>query len=80
MQEMTGYAWLASFFERNPEISIRQAEGFSLSRAQGMNREEIHNFFKCCNSSERKNLPNKPQSIFNADKSGIQPINKPGKF
>jgi hypothetical protein len=47
MQEMTGYAGLASFLERNPEISIRQGEGLSLSRAQGMNREEINNFFKC---------------------------------
>jgi hypothetical protein len=46
MQEMTGYAGLVLFLERNPEISIRQEEGLSLSRAQGMNREEIHNIFK----------------------------------
>jgi hypothetical protein len=50
---MTGYAGLASFLERNPEISIRQEGGLS-SRAQGMNREEIHNFLNAGSSSERK--------------------------
>jgi hypothetical protein len=28
---------------------------------------------------KENNLPNKPQSIFNVDESGIQLINKPGK-
>jgi hypothetical protein len=28
---------------------------------------------------KENNLPNKPQSIFNVDESGIQIINKPGK-
>jgi hypothetical protein len=54
MQEMAGYAGLASFLELNPEISIRQEEGLSLLRAQGMNREEIHNFLNAGSSSERK--------------------------
>jgi hypothetical protein len=49
-----GYAGLASFLERIPEISIRQDEGFSLSKAQGMNRDEIHNFLNAGSSSERK--------------------------
>jgi hypothetical protein len=44
-QEMAGYAELASFLERNLEVSIGQAEGLSLSRTQEMNRKEINNFF-----------------------------------
>ncbi|KAG5888059.1 hypothetical protein JTB14_032866 [Gonioctena quinquepunctata] len=30
-----GYHWLQSFLERNEDISVRQAEGLSVARAQG---------------------------------------------
>ncbi|VVD01882.1 unnamed protein product [Leptidea sinapis] len=37
---MAGQHWLKSFLERHPELSIRQAEGLSIARAQGLNRDE----------------------------------------
>ena len=80
VKQMAGYDWLASFLERNPELSVRQAEGLSLARAQGMNRTETGNFFKLLEEVlTKENLMNKPQNIFNMDESGIQLINKPGK-
>ncbi|KAL0839543.1 hypothetical protein ABMA28_016237 [Loxostege sticticalis] len=35
-KEMAGAAWFKSFIERNPELSIRQAEGLSVARAKGL--------------------------------------------
>lgn len=76
----TGQHWLTSFLERNKDISVRQAEGLSVARAQGMNREEVNAFFNLLEEEMLKNdLMNKPQNIFNVDESGIQLINKPGK-
>lgn len=40
-----GPHWLRSFLERNSELSIRQAEGLSVARAQGLNREEVNKMF-----------------------------------
>lgn len=43
--KMAGGAWFKSFIERNPELSIRQAEGLSVARAKGLSREEVNNFY-----------------------------------
>jgi hypothetical protein len=40
-----GKDWFASFMRRHPEISVRKAEGISLSRAQWMNKEETPKYF-----------------------------------
>lgn len=79
-KQKAGQHWLTSFLERNKDISVRQAEGLSVARAQGMNREEVSAFFKLLKEEMIKNdLTNKPENIFNVDESGIQLINKPGK-
>jgi hypothetical protein len=38
--ETTGYDWLTSFLRRNPELSLSQAEGLSVARAQGIDRKK----------------------------------------
>ncbi|CAH0730259.1 unnamed protein product, partial [Brenthis ino] len=43
---MAGQHWLKSFLERHPELSIRQAEGLSIARAQGLNRDEVNKMFE----------------------------------
>lgn len=45
-KEKAGQHWLTSFVERNKDIPVRQAEGLSVSRAQGMKREEASAFFR----------------------------------
>jgi hypothetical protein len=66
--------------ERNKDISIRQAEGLSVARAQGMNRKEVEDFFNILEKQMiENNLVDKGENIFNMDETGIQLINKPGR-
>ncbi|XP_055907702.1 uncharacterized protein LOC129942684 [Eupeodes corollae] len=79
-KKKAGYAWLASFLERNKDISLRQSEGLSLSRAQGMNRSSANDFFEVLHKVlTENNLMDKPGNIFYMDESGLQLNNKPGK-
>lgn len=78
--QKAGNQWLRSFLDRNPDLSIRQAEGLSLARAKGMNREEVGNFFELLTKIlTENNLIGRPGNIFNMDEAGIQIINKPSK-
>lgn len=78
--EMAGAAWFKSFIERNPELSIRQAEGLSVARAKGLSREEVNNFYDLLIKVLTENdLLDKPERLYNMDESGIQLNNKPGK-
>lgn len=78
--QMAGGAWFKSFIERNPELSIRQAEGLSVARAKGLSREEVNNFYDLLIKVLTDNdLLDKPERIYNMDESGIQLNNKPGK-
>ncbi|CAB3236377.1 unnamed protein product [Arctia plantaginis] len=78
--EMAGAAWFKSFIERNPELSIRQAEGLSVARAKGLSREKVNNFYDLLIKVLTENdLLDKPERLYNMDESGIQLNNKPGK-
>ncbi|KAM3963687.1 uncharacterized protein ACR2FA_002210 [Aphomia sociella] len=80
VNEIAGGTWFQSFIERNPELSIRQAEGLSLARAKGLSREEVNNFYDLLIKVLTDNdLLDKPERIYNMDESGIQLNNKPGK-
>ena len=75
-----GYDWMLSFLERNPNLSVRQSQGLSVARGQGLCREEVGRFFTLLEEiMDKYNLHGKPANIFNMDESGIQLINKPGK-
>lgn len=78
--QMAGNEWFKSFIERNPELSIRQAEGLSVARAKGLSREEVNNFHELLTKVLADNdLLDKPERIYNMDESGVQLNNKPGK-
>lgn len=75
-----GYDWLKLFLSRHPNLSVRKAEGVSISRAEGLTRPIVENFFKILeNTLTECSLFEKPSNIFNIDESGLQLINKPGK-
>ncbi|KAJ0180122.1 hypothetical protein K1T71_004713 [Dendrolimus kikuchii] len=75
-----GPHWLQSFLERHSELSVRQAEGLSVARVQGLNRKEVDKMFKLLLQILTKHdLINKPDRIFNIDETGVQLNNKPGK-
>jgi hypothetical protein len=64
---------------RRPEIFVRRAEGISLSRDQGMNKEGTSNDFDLLKKTLlEKDLMKKPGNIFNVDETGLQLNNKPG--
>jgi hypothetical protein len=49
---------------RHSEISVRKAEGISLSRAQGMNKEETSKYFDLLKKTPMENyLMKKPGHI-----------------
>lgn len=78
--QMAGHQWLQSFLERNDEISIRVAEGLSLARAQGLNKNEVNQFYELLLKVLTENdLLDKPERVYNMDETGIQLNNKPGK-
>lgn len=65
-QEMAGSAWFKSVIERNPELSIRQAEGLSVARGKGLNREEVNSFCDLLIKVLTENdLLDKPERIYN---------------
>lgn len=60
-KKMAGADWLKLFLKRNPTLSIRKAEGVSLSRAEGMNKEEVNKYFELFTKVLTENeLLNKP--------------------
>jgi hypothetical protein len=62
---------------RHPEISVRKVEGISVSRAQGMNKEETPKYFDLLKKTlMENNLVKKPGHISNSDETGLQ-LNKP---
>ena len=66
--------------ERNPCLSVRKAEGISVPRAQGMNREEVHSYFELLTTALVDNdLVSKPSNMFSVDETGLQLNNKPDK-
>lgn len=74
-----GYDWLQLFLSRHPDLSVRKSEGVSLARVQGMNRDEVKEYFNLLSTlMEENDLLNKPGSIFNMDESGLQLNSRPG--
>lgn len=64
-----GYDWLKSFLERNPELLIRQTEGLSSDKTQGMSKTDVAAFFALLEKILiEHDLLNKPSKIFNVDR------------
>ena len=79
-EKIAGKVWFQSFMRRNPELSIRKAEGTSLARTEGMNRKEVSDYFELLTKLIRENdLHEKPGNIWNADETGVQLNNVAGQ-
>lgn len=78
-RKLAGKDWFKGFMRRNPNLSLRKAQGISLARAEGMNRQEVDAYFKLLKEVlQKNNLMEKPGSIFNMDETGVQLNNEPG--
>lgn len=79
-KKIAGKVWFASFMRRNADLSVRKAQGISRARTEGMNREEVKNYFNLLTSILTENdLLRKPGCIWNCDEIGLQLNNEPGK-
>ncbi|KAJ8881381.1 hypothetical protein PR048_017862 [Dryococelus australis] len=78
--EKAVYDWLQLFLSRNPDISVRKSEGVSLAIVQGMDRNEVGEYFSLLkNILEENYLINKPSALFNMDETDLQLNNRPGQ-
>ncbi len=77
--KMAGSDWLRSFMKRHPGLSIRVPEATSMARAVGFNRPKVDQYFDIYDQVlDGGNFG--PQSIWNADESGITNVQKPCKI
>ena len=75
-----GYDWMKLFLKRHPELSIRQAQGVSLTRMNGMCKNEVEDYFKILEEVLVHNdILNFPRKIYNIDETGLQLNNNPSK-
>lgn len=76
-----GLEWLLGFMSRHPNLSIRQPEGCSLSRATSFNRHNVDQFF-----NNLENILNRTPEfadgtrIFNLDETATTTVQKPRKI
>ncbi|XP_057662210.1 uncharacterized protein LOC130897395 [Diorhabda carinulata] len=79
-KKSAGWDWFQGFMKRHPDLSKRKAEGLSLARASGMNRQDVDKYFEMLLKVLTDNdLISKPERIYNMDESGIQVNNKTGR-
>jgi hypothetical protein len=79
-KQSAGRDWYRSFLQHNPRLSLRKAEGTSVPRAQGMNREDEYKYFDLLTRTlNQQGLIGKPANIYNVDETGLQPNNKVDK-
>ena len=74
-KKAAGNDWLELFLKRNPELSLRQAEATSLSRAVGFNRPQVSRFFDLLKESLNFDKFT-PDKIFNIDETGMSTVQK----
>ena len=68
-----GYYWLKGFMQRHNELSVRKPESLSCSRASGLNKTVIDNWFDQYEKTlDDLQIKECPAHIWNTDESGLQ--------
>ena len=77
---MPGYGWLNGFMKQHPQISLRQAESLSMSRAKVCSLEMLSRWFDDFHIFlQEHNLIDKAERLWNADESGFPLQYRSGK-
>lgn len=76
-----GLEWLHGFMSRHKDLSIRQPEGCSLSRATSFNKHNVNEFFKNLESIYNRSPSfSNGTRIFNLDETATTTVQKPRKI
>lgn len=79
-KQMAGRKWLRAFILRHNELSIREPEATSLSRAVAFNKPQVKRFFDLLRTEYEKNGGVTAEQVFNMDESGLTAVHKPGRI
>ena len=74
-KSMAGKKWYYNFLKRHPDLSLRQPEATSISRASGFNKAAIDHYFNLLEELIDKHQLTADR-IFNVDESGISTVQK----
>lgn len=77
--KIAGKDWLAGYFSRYPDLSIRAPQCTNLSRAVAFNRLKVQQFFDVYKQLLFE-VPCTPSRIWNMDETGITNVQRPSKI
>ena len=78
-KKLAGKDWVAGFFRRNPEISLRTPEPTSIGRAVGFNAVQVGRFYDLLEQAYSDHGFDRAH-VWNVDESGLTCVHTPGKI
>ena len=77
---MVGRKWLKEFLHRHPELSVREPEAASMSRAVVFNKPQVKRLFELLRAELEKGGGIRSDQIYNMDESGLTAVHTPERI
>lgn len=74
-EKQAGYFWRQGFMERHPQLSLKKAEATSLSRSTSFNKHNVSAFYQNLRDVLSREKFG-PESIWNADETGVTTVQR----